>query len=154
MFTDLVGYTTLAQSNESQTMQLLDRHNRMIRPFFPKFHGTEVKTIGDSFLVEFGSALDALRCAVEIQTHLREYNLSSPDEWKIRLRIGIHLGDVIHRDGDVFGDAVNISSRIQPLSEPEGVCISRQVYDQVRYKFELPLASMWEQALKNFNVPL
>jgi adenylate cyclase len=149
MFTDMVGYTALTQSDESRSMDVLERHNRLLRPFFPKHGGREVKALGDSFLVEFESALDALRCAVEIQSYLHDYNSSSSDEWKIKLRIGIHLGDVIHRDSDIFGDAVNISSRIEPLAEPEGVCISRQVYDQVRNKFELPLYSMGEKTLKN-----
>jgi len=154
MFTDMVGYTALTQKSESNAMELLERHNQLVRPFFLKYHGNEVKTIGDSFLVEFGSALDALRCAVEIQSRLHQYNGSNVDERKILLRIGIHLGDVIHRDGDVFGDAVNLSSRIQPLAEPEGVCISRQVYDQVQNKFELPIFSMGEQRLKNVDAPL
>ena len=149
MFTDMVGFTTLTQSNETKTMELLERHNGLLRPMFAKFNGREVKTIGDSFLVEFDSALDALRCAVDIQSYLHDYNGSSADEWKIRLRIGIHLGDVIHKDGDVFGDAVNISSRIEPVAEPGGVCISRQVYDQVHNKFEFPLVSLGEKALKN-----
>ncbi|HXY56022.1 MAG TPA: adenylate/guanylate cyclase domain-containing protein, partial [Nitrososphaerales archaeon] len=88
MFTDMVGYTALTQRNESQTLQLLERHNRIVRPFFAKYRGIEVKTIGDSFLVEFGSALDAVRCAVEVQSALHEYNASNPDEWKILLRVG------------------------------------------------------------------
>jgi TolB-like protein/tetratricopeptide (TPR) repeat protein len=149
MFTDLVGYTALTQSNEGQALGLLERHNSLVRPLFPKFHGVEIKSIGDSFLVEFDSALDALLCAMAIQTSLHDYNASSPDDWKIRLRIGIHLGDVVHRDGDVFGDAVNISSRVEPLAEPEGVCISRQVYDQVQNKFEFPLVSLGQKDLKN-----
>ncbi len=153
MFTDIVGYTALTQADESRTMQLLDRHNRLVRPFFPRYHGTEVKTMGDSFLVEFGSALDALRCAVDIQLRVHDYNTSSPDEWKIMLRIGVHLGDVIHVKGDVFGDAVNISSRIVPLAEPGGVIITRQVYDQVNNKFEHPLVSEGEKELKNVNAP-
>jgi len=151
VFTDMVGFTALAQRDESQSLQLLERHNRTVRPFFTKYHGTEVKTIGDSFLVEFGSALDAIRCAVEIQKSLHEYNVSTPDEWKITLRVGIHLGDVVHKDGDVFGDAVNISSRIEPLAEAGGVCISRQVYDQVQNKFELSIISMGQRSLKNVN---
>jgi adenylate cyclase len=153
MFTDIVGYTAMTQSNESRAMALLDRHNSMLRPFFPRFNGREVKTSGDSFLVEFGSALDALRCAVEIQSHLHGYNLTAGPDERIRLRIGIHLGDVIHRDGDVFGDAVNISSRIEPLAEPGGVCISRQVYDQVRNKSDLQFVSQGERELKNVSVP-
>ena len=153
MFTDMVGFTALTQSSESVAMEVLEKHNKLLRPFFPKFNGREVKAIGDSFLVEFDSALDALRCAVEIQSFLREYNSSTSAESKITLRIGVHLGDVIHRDGDVFGDAVNISSRIEPLAEPGGVCISRQVYDQVHNKFDLPFVSIGEKGLKNVKYP-
>jgi len=131
MFTDMVGYTALTQTDESRAMQVLERQNGIVRPIILKHQGNEVKSIGDSFLVEFESALEALRCAAEIQSRLHDYNVSAGNEWKIRIRIGIHLGDVIHRDKDVFGDAVNISSRIEPFAGPEGVCISRQVFDQV-----------------------
>src|SRR5579862_1808781 len=93
MFTDIVGYTVLAQSDESQALQVLERHNAFLRPFFPKFQGREIKSIGDSFLVEFESALDAVNCAIEIQKALHDYNISSKDEWNIKIRIGIHLGD-------------------------------------------------------------
>ncbi len=154
MFTDIVGYTALTQSNESQAMEVLERHNKLLRPFFPKFHGREVKAIGDSFLVEFDSALDALRCATEIQSYLHDYNLSSKEDWKIKLRIGIHLGDVIHKENDVFGDAVNIASRIEPIAGPEGICLSRQVYDQVGNKSELSLVPLGEKLLKNVSVPV
>ena len=154
MFTDMVGYTALTQTNEKNAMELLEKQNQLVRPLFSKYHGNEVKTIGDSFLVEFASALDALRCAAEIQSLLHQYNASQADEKKIVLRIGVHLGDVIYREGDVFGDAVNLSSRIQPLAEPEGICISRQVFDQVHNKFELPILSMGEQRLKNVNAPV
>ncbi|HUH82524.1 MAG TPA: tetratricopeptide repeat protein, partial [Nitrososphaerales archaeon] len=148
----MVGYTALTQASERRAMELLEAHNRLLRPIFPGFHGKEVKAIGDSFLVEFESALDALGCAVEIQRRLHERNLSSPPEQRVRLRIGIHLGDVIHKGGDVFGDAVNISSRIEPLSDPEGVCVSRQVFDQAN-KSEFPMVSMGPKALKNVSEP-
>ena len=154
MFTDIVGYTALTQANEANALRLLDAHNRIIRPFLAKYHGIEVKTIGDSFLVEFGSALDALRCAAEVQNAFREHNAASPPNGRIMVRIGIHLGDVIHREGDVFGDAVNISSRLQPLAEPGGICISRQVYDQVRNKFELPIVPLGARTLKNVDSPV
>jgi len=154
MFTDMVGYTALTQSNEARAMEVLDRHNRLLRPFFPRFNGREVKAIGDSFLVEFDSALDALKCAVEIQSYLHDYNFSSKEEWKISLRIGIHLGDVIHQNGDVFGDAVNIASRIEPLAAPAGIVISEQVYDQVQNKSDLPLVSQGEKALRNVSRPI
>ena len=154
MFTDMVGYTALTQANESQALEVLERHNNLVRPFFGRFHGKEVKTIGDSFLVEFDSALDATRCAVEVQTFLHDYNLSSRNEWRITLRIGVHLGDVLHKGGDVFGDAVNIASRIEPLAPPEGVCISEQVYDQVRNKLPFGLVKLEPRRLKNVDLPI
>jgi len=154
MYTDIVGYTALTQSNEAKAMEMLDRHNRILRPFFPRFHGREVKTMGDSFLIEFESALDALKCAMEIQSYLHDYNVSSKEGWKIELRIGIHLGDVIHEGGDVFGDAVNIASRIYPLAEPEGVCVSDQIFGQVRNKTSYPLEKMAPQSLKNVQFPI
>ena len=153
MFTDMVGYTALTQANESRAMDLLAKHNDLLRPIFTRFKGREVKSIGDSFLVEFDSALDALRCAVEMQSRIHDYNLKAA-EGEIRIRIGIHLGDVIHRDGDDFGDAVNISSRIEPLADPDGICVTRQVYDQVHNKFDLPLVSMGSMTLKNVEEPV
>ena len=148
MYTDIVGYTALTQSDEAQTLAVLDRHNRLLRPIFPRFHGREVKAIGDSFLVEFDSALDATNCAVEVQRLLHDYNISSREEWKITLRIGIHLGDVVRSGSDILGDAVNIASRLQPLAEPEGVCISQQVYDQVRNKVPQALVKLEPHDLK------
>jgi len=151
MFTDMVGYTALTQSDETQALDVLDRHNRLLKPIFPKFHGRVVKTIGDSFMVEFDSAQDAVNCAVELQRVLHDYNISSRDEWKITLRIGIHLGDVVHSGGDVFGDAVNIASRLQPLAEPEGICVSDQVFGQVRNKISQTLVKLEPRDLKGIK---
>ncbi|MDG6974955.1 MAG: hypothetical protein JRN16_01760 [Nitrososphaerota archaeon] len=148
MFTDMVGFTALTQSDESQSLAVLERHNRLLRPIFPRFHGREVKTIGDSFLVEFESALDATNCAIEIQRFLHDYNVSSKEQWKMTLRIGIHLGDVVHADGDVLGDAVNIASRLQPLAGPGGICISDQVFGQVRNKIQQTFVKLETQNLK------
>jgi len=152
MFTDMVGYTSLVQRNESLAMDLLAEHDRLLRPLFQKFSGREVKTIGDSFLIEFPSALDAVRCAVAVQEFLRERNSDLSSDRRFQLRIGVHVGDVINRDGDIFGDAVNISSRIEPLAEPNGVCISEQVYDQVRNKIGLPLVRLKAVSLKNVSL--
>src|SRR5580658_161973 len=154
MFTDMVGYTALTQRNEGLAMELLSEHNRLVRSFFPKFNGREVKAIGDSFLVEFSSALDAVRCAVGIQESLHQRNSTLSSDRRMELRVGVHVGDIIYRDGDILGDAVNISSRIQPLAEPGGVCISRQVYDQVRNKVDLHLVKLEEVALKNVSLPI
>lgn len=154
MSTGLVGYAAATRAGGSRAMAVLATHDAILRPYFPEFRGREVRAAGGSFLVEFGSALDALRCAVEILSRLHGYNAVASDEGKVRLRIGIHLGGVTHREGDVFGDAVDVSSRIQPLAGPEGVCISRQVYDQVRSVFELPLVSRGEKELKDAAVPV
>ncbi|HXW36381.1 MAG TPA: adenylate/guanylate cyclase domain-containing protein [Nitrososphaerales archaeon] len=154
MFTDMVGFTALTQSDERQSLDVLARHNRLLRPFFPKFNGREVKAIGDSFLVEFDSALEATLCAIEIQKFLHDYNIASRDEWKITLRIGIHLGDVVRSGDDILGDAVNIASRLQPLADPEGICVSDQVYGQVRNKLTQDMLKMEPRELKNVKFPV
>jgi adenylate cyclase len=151
MFTDLVGYTALTQKNEALAMQLLEEHRRLVRPFFPKHNGLEVKTIGDAFLAEFASALEATRCAFDIQQSLGELNSGRPQDRRVLLRIGIHLGDVIHDQNDVYGDAVNIASRIEPLASPGGICVTQQVYDQIKNKFEFPLSSLGQKNLKKFG---
>jgi adenylate cyclase len=154
MFTDLVGYTALTQRNEALAMQLLEEHRRLVRPFFPRHNGREVKTIGDAFLVEFASALEATRCAFDIQQSLNELNSGRREDRRVLLRVGIHLGDVIHDQNDVYGDAVNIASRIEPLASPGGICVSQQVYDQIKNKFEFPLTTLGEKTLKNVSQPV
>lgn len=154
MFTDMVGFTALAQADEAVALDVLQRHNRLLRPLFTKFRGREVKTVGDAFLVEFESALDAVRCAVEVQGVLHEYNLSATEQWRIRIRIGIHIGDVVETNGDVLGDAVNIASRIQQLAPPEGVCVTQQVFDQIQNKLARPLIKLPAAELKNVSVPI
>jgi TolB-like protein/class 3 adenylate cyclase len=154
MFTDMVGYTALTQQNEGLSLELLEEHQRLLRPLFAQYHGREIKTMGDAFHVEFASALEAVRCAIEIQKTLIEHNASSPPEKKIQIRIGIHLGDVTPRAQDIFGDAVNIASRIEPLAEPGGICISQQVYDQVHNKLDRPPISLGKHELKNVAAPL
>jgi len=154
MFTDLAGYTALTQRNEALAMQLLEEHRRLVRPFFPKHNGREIKTIGDAFLVEFGSALEATRCAFDLQQSLNEVNSGRPEDKRVLARVGIHLGDVIHDQNDVYGDAVNIASRIEPLASPGGICVSQQVYDQIKNKFEFPLSTLGKRSLKNVNEPV
>jgi adenylate cyclase len=153
MFTDMVGYSALVQRDEAVALKLLNRHYELLRPFFTRFHGREIKTVGDSFLVEFESALDATDCAVEIQRFLAEYNASAPPPERFRVRIGIHLGDVVHANEDVLGDAVNIAARMEPLAPPGGICVSEQVFDQIHNKFSSPLIRLAAPALKNVEFP-
>ena len=154
MFTDMVGYSALTQADEARALEVLGRHNRLLRPIFTKYRGREVKTVGDAFLVEFESALEAAQCAVEIQRLLHEYNLSSPAEWKIHIRIGIHVGDVVEERNDVLGDAVNVASRIEPLAEPGGICVSQQTYDQILNKIPEAFVRLPEAHLKNIRTPV
>src|SRR5712691_10852793 len=107
MLTDLVGFTSMAQVDEALSMKVLSEHHKMVRPILHKHSGWEVKTMGDSFLVEFPSALDAVRCATELQEESRRLNSSRSPEARAMMRIGIHVGDVIHSGGDIYGDAVN-----------------------------------------------
>jgi adenylate cyclase len=154
MFTDMVGYTALGQRNETLSLALVDEQRKLIRPILFRHNGREVKTIGDAFLVEFPNALDAVRCAYDVQRAVHEFNISVPEESKIQLRVGVHLGDVVESGGDISGDAVNIASRIEPLAENGGVCVTRQVYDNVIHKFSLPLISIGPKVLKNVIAPM
>jgi adenylate cyclase len=120
MFTDMVGFTALGQRNETLSLELLEEQRAMLRPIFQRHGGKEVKTLGDGFLVEFTNALEAVRCAYEIQRMGREANYSRPSERQVLLRVGVHLGDVVETGGDMSGDAVNVASRIESLAESEG----------------------------------
>ena len=154
MFTDMVGYTALGQRNEALSLALVDEQKSLIRPILAKHGGREVKTIGDAFLVEFPSAVEAVRCAYEIQRAAREFSISLSPESRIHLRVGVHLGEVVESKGDISGDAVNVASRIEPLADDGGVCVTRPVYDQVRGKVSLELASIGTRTLKNVAEPL
>ena len=154
MFTDLVGYSLLTQKDENLAMEVLDEHFELLRSVFPQFGGVEVKTIGDSFLVEFASVLEAVRAGRNIQKAIDLHNDTATPDRRFLLRIGIHLGDVIHRDEDVFGDGVNIASRIERFAEPGGICVSEDVYNQLRRQEEFEFVPLGTKRLKNIEIPL
>ena len=154
MLTDIVGYSSLTQKNERLALELLEEHRKIVRPIVASHNGREIKTIGDAFLIEFESALEATQSAIDIQKSLHDYNQQSKTDRNIHLRIGIHLGDVIRRESDVLGDAVNIASRIEPLAEPDGICVSQQVYDQVRNKIDRSIEDLGPHQLKNIEYPI
>jgi class 3 adenylate cyclase len=153
VFTDMVSFTALAQADESRALELLEEHRALVRAALPRHRGREVKTMGDAFLLEFKSALDATACALEVQRAVRKRNQVRRRD-PIQLRIGIHVGDLVSVSGDIFGDAVNIASRIEPMAEPGGICVSQQVYDQVWNKVPVKMVEMAKCRLKNVSAPI
>src|SRR6266568_280663 len=154
MFTDMVGYSALAQRNDKLALELLEEHRALLRETFPRFNGTEIKTIGDAFLIEFNSALEAAQCAIEIQRTLAKRNHDVTAERRIEVKIGIHIGDVVHRGGDVYGDGVNNASRIEPVAGPGGICVSMDVERQIRNALEARFEKLAPTELKNISVAM
>ena len=151
IFTDIVGYSALSQRDEALALRLLDNHNSIVKSVLNRHGGREVKNLGDGFLLEFHSALEAVRFAVELQGEFRKHNLSAAIGENIMVRIGVHVGDVESNNGDLFGDAVNIASRIVGLAEGGGICVSSHVYDQIRNKIQYSLVRMSRQRLKSIE---
>lgn len=151
MFSDIVGYSKMMQASEDHAMDLLGRHNAIIRESLSKHNGHEVKVIGDAFLVSFSTVTNAVKCAIEIQENFSKYNDGKDESEKILVRIGIHLGDIIVKEKDVFGDGVNIASRIEPLAEPGGICISQEIYNLMKHKLDVEVVSLGPKELKNIK---
>jgi TolB-like protein/class 3 adenylate cyclase/Flp pilus assembly protein TadD len=154
MFTDMVGYSALSQRDDKLALELLEEHRQLLREIFRRFNGIEIKTIGDAFLIEFQSALEAAQCAIEIQRTLAKRNHDVSPERRIELKIGIHIGDVVHRGGDVYGDGVNIASRIERLAGAGGICVSMDVERQIRNALEARFEKLAPTELKNISVAM
>jgi adenylate cyclase len=153
MFTDMVGYTAGAQADEAATLALRKEQENLIRPVLSTHQGRRVKSTGDGFLVEFESALKATECALNIQRRIHERN-GRAGVVPIQLRIGIHLGDVEQQGTDIFGDAVNIAARIEPVADPGGICLTGAVYEQIRNKIPDKLEKLPARELKGVQVPM
>ena len=150
MFTDIVGFSRQMGADESRTLRLLEVHNQLIHQAVAAHHGHIIKTIGDAFLVDFPSVVHAVQCAQQIQNQFRTHNTEKATTEQIHIRIGIHLGDIVQKDGDMFGDGVNIAARLQTLAEPDTVCISQIVYKEVEKKLPLgTVVSLGKPKLKN-----
>jgi class 3 adenylate cyclase len=154
MFTDIVGYSALTGRDEMLAMELLQEHHGLLRPVFGRHGGIEVKTIGDSFMVEFPSVVTAVSAAIDMQQTLADRNHGVEPQRQILVRIGVHVGDVIIREKDVFGDGVNIASRIEPLAEPGGICVSEDVARQIRNKIAFPVSELGNAQLKGIDLPM
>lgn len=151
MLTDMCGYSKQMEQNEALAYTKLLEHNRIIRSAIAQYRGREIKTIGDAFLVTFRSAIDAVDCALDIQRAFADFNENRSELERIFIRIGIHLGDVLIVENDVYGDGVNVAARIEPLAEPGGICVSEPVFEMVRKKIQLDVQRLNEPKLKNIQ---
>lgn len=147
MFTDIVGYTALMSKDEHNALKILKKNRDTLKPLIREYRGEWLKEMGDGSLSIFSSIVDAVNCALRIQKALRK-------ESGFGLRIGIHIGDVVVEDKDIFGDGVNVASRIENLAEKGGICVSGQVYANIRNKRNIEAVSLGERMLKNVDVPM
>ena len=144
MFTDMVGYTSLMQEDEDKARELIQRHRSLMKPLVEKHGGEVIQYVGDGTFCRFDSAKEAVNSALEIQYVLKV-------EKELALRIGIHLGDVVIEGDEVYGDGVNVASRLEPIAEPGGICVSQQVYENIKNQQGLNLTSLGTKDLKNVN---
>jgi serine/threonine-protein kinase len=151
MFTDLVGYSAMAQRDEALAIELLELHRNWVRSMLARYGGLEIETVGDAFLIEFPGALGAVEFAIAVQARFGEYNRHAPGNRRMKLRIGIHLCDVEHRGDKVMGDGVNLASRIHGMAEPGGIVVSEDVKRAVRSVRGLRFVSLGKPKLKNIE---
>jgi adenylate cyclase len=152
---DVAGYSRLMGADEEGTHARLRSHRReLVAPKIGEHSGRVVKNTGDGMLAEFPSVVDAVRCAAELQRAMIDREAGTPEDHRIRFRIGINLGDVIVEEDDIFGDGVNVAARLEALAEPGGVCISRMVRDQIRDKLPYAFEDLGEQSVKNIARPV
>src|ERR1700676_4736361 len=152
---DVAGYSRLMGANEEATLaQLKSVRRALVDPTIAAHRGRIVKTTGDGVLVEFASAVDAARCAVEVQRGMAAQNMDVPKDLRIEFRIGIHVGDIIIDDNDIFGDGVNIAARLEGIAESGGICVSDDAQRQIRGKVDIAFDDMGSQTLKNIAEPM
>jgi TolB-like protein/class 3 adenylate cyclase len=152
---DVAGYSRLMGADEEGTHERLKAHlGQLVEPKIREHRGHTVKKTGDGLLAEFASVVDAVRCAAEVQRGMIDRERTVADEWRIRFRIGVNLGDVIVEDDDIFGDGVNVAARLEALAEPGGICVSRTVRDQIRDRLSYPFDDLGEQSVKNIARPV
>ncbi len=155
LFADVGGYSRLMRADEEQTLIDLRAHlAELVAPVVERFHGRIVKTVGDGVLVEFSSAVEAIRSAVELQRGMVERNVGTVPERRQAFRIGLHLGDIIAYEDDVFGDTVNVAARLEAQAEPGSIVLSDSVYEQVRDKLALPFRDLGRRTVKNIDRPI
>ena len=150
MFTDIVGFTKIMGDDETTALSILENQQSLINPIVKEHKGTIIKKMGDGFLIEFLSTVEAVECATQMQDSIKSYN-ASDDNLEFHIRIGIHLGDIVILGDDILGDGVNIASRIEPLASPDGICITDAVYQSVKSKLKLDCKRIDEVDLKHID---
>jgi class 3 adenylate cyclase len=151
---DVADYSRLMAEDEEHTLRIFRGHREIFESLVAMHRGRIFNTAGDAILAEFPSAVEAVRCATEIQTALRTRNDQLPSERQVRFRIGVNLGDVMVQGSDLLGDGVNVAARLQSAAEPGGICISGSVYDQIRNKLSLSFRALGERNFKNIPQPV
>src|SRR5438045_979319 len=152
---DVAGYSRLMGIDEEGTLSRLTvRRRDVFDPSVARNRGRIVKTTGDGLLAEFTSVVDAVRCALEVQSDMASRNSGEGEDRQIAFRIGINVGDVVEQDGDIFGDGVNIAARLEGIAEPGGICVSARVQEDAAGRVGLAFEDMGEQALKNISRPI
>src|SRR5712692_3225261 len=152
---DVAGYSKLMGAEEEGTLARLKAHrHRLVDPKITKHRGRIIKTTGDGLLAEFPSAVDAVRCAVEMQRGMIAGNVDLPPKKRFEFRVGINVGDIMLDEGDIFGDGVNVAARLENLAEPGGICVSVRVQEDVQDKLDIAFEDMGEQKLKNIARPV
>jgi len=151
MFADIVGYSKLSERDEYLCLQLLGEYRSVFRQIIPIYNGKEIDTIGDGFLIEFVSAIDAVQCAVSLQSAIHKRNLSVSEEYNFDVRIGMHIGKIIDVEDSIFGNSVNIASRIESVARPRGICISEAVYEEIKEKIPIKVKKRGYEKFKNIK---
>src|ERR1700738_1811142 len=156
LVSDVAGYSRLAGADEDRTLaRLRTLRSDLIDPIISVHHGRVVKRTGDGSIIEFRSVVDAVRCAVEVQTAMIERNAGVPPEKRIEFRVGVHLGDVVEEsDGDLMGEGVNIAARLEGIAKPGAICLSEDAYRQVKGRLDLAVADLGLTQLKNIAEPM
>jgi class 3 adenylate cyclase len=151
---DVEGYSRLMHENEAATLDTLSAHQATFNDLIARFNGQVSASVGDSIVAVFASVTEAVNCAVAIQQHLHKANLSLPAERQMRFRIGINVGDIILKDGDHYGDDINVAARVEALAEAGGVCVTRAVRDQLRDRVNFDFEDLGERSVKNIPRPV
>jgi class 3 adenylate cyclase len=153
MFTDIVGYSKQMGANEAAMVKKLNIHNEIMRNQIVRNRGTVIKTIGDAFMVRFRSAESGVQCAMDCQKAIGDYNKGKPADDQFHIRIGLHMGEVIHTGTDVFGEGVNIAARIEPKADPDGIAVSDVIANAARNKVPAHFSSIGRLPMKNIANP-